>query len=63
MSKYSYRWYMVIEQVEGVVLALHRLLSGYHWDLLEVVWDLFISYFFRHLLINQVIKWDTYQSC
>jgi hypothetical protein len=34
---------MVIERVGEVVLAFHRLLFGYRWDLPEVVWDLFIS--------------------
>ena len=43
---------MVIERVGGVVLVLHRLLFGYRWDLLEVVWDLFISSSFRMILID-----------
>jgi len=43
---------MVIERVEEVVLAIHRLLFGYHWDLSEVVWDLFISSSFRMILID-----------
>ena len=50
MLKYFCRWYMVIERVGGVVLAFHRLLFGYRWDLLEVVWDLFISFSFASLL-------------
>ena len=50
MLKYFCRWYMVIERVEEAVLAIHRLLFGYRWDPLEVVWDLFISFIIRNLV-------------
>jgi hypothetical protein len=37
IAMWIYQWYMVIERVGEVVLAFHRPLSGYHWDLSEVV--------------------------
>jgi len=52
MATWFYRWYMVIERVGGVVLAFHRPLSECHWDLLQVVWDLFISSLFLFLSID-----------
>ena len=49
IAMWIYRWYMVIERVGGVVLAFHRPLSGYRWDLTGVVWDLFISSIIRDM--------------